>query len=260
MAFVFTWTWLKLKRFLGNRREILTMDFVITNTNIVRVTADAIVLPANQKLKEGPGCSRAIFSAAGRKELKQACDKYGHCDMGSAVVTLAYNLDADYIIHAVVPKWVDGRHNEYQLLSTAYLTALAYADVMKCRSIAFPLLASGHNGFNPEFSLRIAIDSFKAFKGKNLKTIILVIYGDEAVRIVRKKGLKTVVLPVNLQADKNRWKDKKREELKRNNKMYQFLQNEIDVAMNLMKDPEVVKKLIFDGTEIVKMILESKKG
>jgi len=32
----------------------------------------------------------------------------------------------------------------------------------------------------------------------------------------------------------------------------------IDVAMNLMKDPEVVKKLIFDGTEIVKMILESK--
>ena len=47
------------------------MDFTITNTNIVRVTADAIVLPANRHLKEGSGASRAIFEAAGRKELAE---------------------------------------------------------------------------------------------------------------------------------------------------------------------------------------------
>ena len=230
------------------------MDFIITNTNIVRVTADAIVLPANKYLKEGSGASRAIFEAAGRKELTQACNEIGHCDMGSAAVTFAYNLDAKYIIHAVVPKWIDGNHNEYELLSAAYLSALAMADVMKCRSIAFPLLASGNNGFDPELSLRIAIDSFKSFKGRNLDKIILVIYGDKAVQMVRKKGLKIDVLPVNLQAQKDRWKDKKREELKRDNKLHQFIQNEIDVAMNLMKDPEFVKTIIYAGIVIVKNI------
>ena len=64
------------------------MDYIITNTNIVRVTADAIGLPANVKLKEGSGCSRAIFNAAGREELTQACNEIGHCNIGSAAVTL----------------------------------------------------------------------------------------------------------------------------------------------------------------------------
>lgn len=42
--------------------------------------------------------------------------------MGSAVPTLGYNLPAKYIIHAVVPRWIDGMHNEYDLLSTTFGT------------------------------------------------------------------------------------------------------------------------------------------
>ena len=57
---------------------------------------------------------------------------------------------------------------------------------MKCKTIAFPLLASGNDGFDAELSLRIANDSFKSFKGKNLQKIILVIYGDKVVQMVRK--------------------------------------------------------------------------
>ena len=71
------------------------MDFIITNANIVRVTADAIVLPANRNLKEGSGASSAVFEAAGRKELTQACEEIGHCDMGSAVVS-GRNLRFEY--------------------------------------------------------------------------------------------------------------------------------------------------------------------
>ena len=117
------------------------MKFKIIKANIVDVASDAIVLPANEGLKEGPGSSKAIFSAAGRKELTQACKKLGHRNIGSAVPTLAYNLSSKYIIHAVVPKWIDGEHSEYDLLSSAYLAALNIAEVMGCESIAFPLLA-----------------------------------------------------------------------------------------------------------------------
>ena len=83
------------------------MKFELVKTNIINIPADAIVLPANTLLKEGSGASAAIFEAAGRKKLTQACKKIGSCEVGSAVPTLAFNLDANYIIHAVVPKWID---------------------------------------------------------------------------------------------------------------------------------------------------------
>ena len=122
----------------------MKIDFV--STNIVSVAADAIVLPANSKLKEGSGASTAIFEAAGRKKLTQACKKIGSCEVGNSVPTLAYDLNARYIIHSVVPKWIDGNSGEYELLSAAYLSALNVADVMGCETIAFRLLALGNNG------------------------------------------------------------------------------------------------------------------
>ena len=94
------------------------MDIEIVSANIIDICADAIVLPANEKLKEGSGTSKAIFEAAGRSNLKQECEKIGHCEVGSAVPTSAYNLNAKYIIHAVVPKWRGGNNNEYGLLSS----------------------------------------------------------------------------------------------------------------------------------------------
>lgn len=94
------------------------MELKFLKGNIADAKVDAIVLPANTKLKEGSGASEAIFKAAGKKELTKACKKIGSCEIGSAVPTLGYNLPAKYIIHAVVPKWVDGEHNEYDLLST----------------------------------------------------------------------------------------------------------------------------------------------
>lgn len=68
--------------------------------------------------------------------------------VGMAVQTSGYDLKTEFIIHAVVPSWIDGEHNEYELLSADYRSSLEIADRMKCQSIAFPLLASGNNGFD----------------------------------------------------------------------------------------------------------------
>ena len=54
------------------------MKLTIVKGNIVHIHADAIVLPANPSLKEGPGASKAIFEAAGRKKLKAACEEKDH--------------------------------------------------------------------------------------------------------------------------------------------------------------------------------------
>ena len=145
------------------------MDFVVERGNIIYCDTDAVVLPANKHLKEGAGTSHAIFSAAGRKELTKACSDIGFSEIGTAVPTSVYKLKADYIVHAVVPKWIDGEHNEYELLSSAYISALGVADAMKCESIAFPMLASGNNGFDRALAFQIARESIGRFEGENSK-------------------------------------------------------------------------------------------
>lgn len=164
------------------------MEFKIVRENIINTDTDAIVLPANEKLKEGSGTSRVIFSAAGRKNLKDACSKIGSCEVGTAVPTSGYKLDADYIIHAIVPKWIDGEHNEYELLSSAYFSALSVADSMKCESIAFPLLSAGNNGFDRELAFNIAKESIEEFDGKYLKKVMLVVYDAEIAVFLKTKG------------------------------------------------------------------------
>ena len=50
------------------------MKYNFIKEDITKLNMDAIVLPANMLLKEGRGASEAIFKAAGRRKLKQACE------------------------------------------------------------------------------------------------------------------------------------------------------------------------------------------
>ena len=204
------------------------MELEIIKANIVDVAADAIVLPANTKLKEGSGTSTAIFKAAGRKQLTQACKKLGSCEVGSAVPTLAYDLDAEFIIHAVVPKWIDGEHDEYNLLSSAYLSSLELADMMGCTSIAFPLIASGNNGYDPELAFQIAKENIDLFKGNNLTKAILVIYGDSTAVMIRKAGYSYSLLPEDA--------EKRKIQLEHRKKQKQLFEEGVEVAQQLLEE------------------------
>ena len=169
------------------------MDFEIVRNDITNMKADAIVLPANKSLKEGSGTSQAIFEKAGRAKLEKACSdflkKHKNTWIGRAVLTNGFDLDADYIIHAILPKWIDGEHNEYSLLSTAYLTALEMADQAGCRTVAFPLLASGNDGFDMKLVFEIAVESINSFKPANkLERVYLVLYGMRAVALAKERG------------------------------------------------------------------------
>ena len=77
----------------------------IVKKSITDFKVDAIVNAANSDLWEGGGVCGAIFRAAGSRELAEACNKYGHCNTGSAVITPGFKLPAKYVIHAVGPIW-----------------------------------------------------------------------------------------------------------------------------------------------------------
>ena len=227
--------------------------------NIADAKVDAIVLPANTKLKEGTGASAAIFKAAGRKELTKVCKQIGYCEMGSAVPTLGYDLPAKFIIHAVVPKWIDGKHKEYDLLSATYASALELADVMECKTMAFPLLASGNNGFDLEFALEIALKNIEAYPAKNLEYISIVIFGNHIADIVKNAGYEVTILPRNLNEDmKEKEKSDLQKELMGDVKNFgmDILIEQLNKGIKFLEDPQNRKRILEFGIHIVKILMK----
>lgn len=136
----------------------------------------------------------AIFKAAGRAILKEACDIIGRCNTGSAVITPGFELNAKYIIHAVGPVWNGGDNNEAQLLYGAYRRSLELAVENGCNSIGVPLLSAGIFGYPKDKAWRKALQACKDYLNENpdddLRTVFAVL--DESILSLGQKMLEKI--------------------------------------------------------------------
>ena len=162
------------------------MPFLMIRNDITKVTADAIVNPANRNLLQGCGTSRAIYQVAGEQELTAACEAIGYCEPGRAVCTPAFGLPAKYIFHAVCPAWHGGFFGEAKQLAGAYHSALELAAEYHCESVAFPLLSSGNYGYPKEQAFRIAVDTITQYVMEHDLTVYLVLYDRDSLAVSRK--------------------------------------------------------------------------
>ena len=161
------------------------MPFEIVRNDITNMQADAIVNTANPLPRIGSGTDTAIHKKAG-PELLQARRCIGRIEPGHAAITPAYALDAKYVIHTVGPVWVDGTHNEAQLLKNCYENALHLAAANGCDSIAFPLISTGNYGFPKDQALQIAISVFSVFLLEHEMDIYLVVYDRKSFKLSEK--------------------------------------------------------------------------
>jgi O-acetyl-ADP-ribose deacetylase len=132
---------------------------VAVQGDITREEVDAVVNAANQSLAGGGGVDGAIHRAAGRQDLQQACARLGGCATGDAKATDAFRLPARWIIHAVGPRYRDGRHGEAELLASCYRRSLAVADELGARTLAFPAISTGIYGYPLEEATEIAVST-----------------------------------------------------------------------------------------------------
>ncbi len=123
---------------------------------------DAVVNAANRRLLGGGGVDGAIHRAAGAERLQAACRVIGECAPGCAVVTDGFDLPARFIIHTVGPVWHGGTVGEPETLAACYRSALAVADEVGARSIAFPAISTGVYGFPLGQAAELAVTTARA--------------------------------------------------------------------------------------------------
>ncbi len=138
-------------------REAGPGRITLVGADITTLKADAIVNAANASLAGGGGVDGAMHRAAGPELMRELRERHSGCPTGSAVITGAGRLQAAHVIHAVGPRWRDGRHGEPELLASAYRAAFALAARHGCATVAAPAISTGIYGFPIERAAPIAI-------------------------------------------------------------------------------------------------------
>lgn len=168
--------------------------------DITTQDTDAIVNAANERLRGGGGVDGAIHRAAGEAELL-ACETFLYpdgCGPGQAVWTPGFKLPAKYIIHTVGPRWPEPSSIEpaymarlrdlneqgkaRQRLTECYINSIQLADVLGCRSIAFPAISTGIFGYPVGRASATAVASVReALLGTfNIELVRLVSFDENA--------------------------------------------------------------------------------
>ena len=180
----------------------------IRKISITDLRVDAVVNAANSSLAAGGGVCGAIFKAAGQRELQAACDAFGHCKTGNAVITPGFKLKAKYVIHAVGPIWRGGQHGEPELLKSAYKNSLECALANNCHSVGFPLISAGIYGYPIRGAWHEALLACSDFLDRHLDRplqIIFAVLNDEILKIGKGELLKGSISKYKV-AERSDWK------------------------------------------------------
>jgi O-acetyl-ADP-ribose deacetylase (regulator of RNase III) len=154
------------------------MEFTVIQGDIAEERADALVNAAGTSLEMGSGVAGALRRGAGGEINEEAVSK-GPIDLGEVAVTDAYDLDAEYVIHAAaMPHYGDGRATA-ESVRDATRHALEKADELGCESLVLPALGCGVAGFDLQEGARIIAEEIDAYEPRTLEDVRLIGYSTE---------------------------------------------------------------------------------
>ncbi|WP_049925130.1 macro domain-containing protein [Halopiger goleimassiliensis] len=160
------------------------MEYAVVQGDIAEQSADALVNAAGTSLRMGSGVAGALRRGAG-EEINEATMEKGPVDLGEVAVTDAYDLDADYVIHAAaMPHYGDGQATEESIRS-ATRNSLVRADELGCRSLVIPALGCGVAGFDLADGARIIDEELSSYEPEALEDVRFIAYSDDEYDTIR---------------------------------------------------------------------------
>lgn len=139
----------------------MTARVTLVEGDITAQRVDAVVNAANRAMRGGLGVDGAIHAAGGPEVLADCVRRFPDgLATGAAGWTTAGRMPARWVIHVVGPDWTRGERDR-GLLTSCYSGALAVADEIGARTVAFPLVSAGVYGWPRDDAIRAAVDTLR---------------------------------------------------------------------------------------------------
>ncbi len=160
------------------------MDFEVIQGDIAQQSADVLVNAAGTSLQMGSGVAGALRRAAGEAINKEAMSK-GPVDLGEVAVTDAYDLDAEWVIHAAaMPHSGDGKATA-DSITDATRNTLVEADALGATSLVLPALGTGVAGFELDEGARLICSVIDDYDPETLTDVRFIAYSDEDFQTIK---------------------------------------------------------------------------
>ena len=161
------------------------MPLKIVRNSIIQMNVQAIVNPTDRFCSGGGSIDAKIHNLCGIKLKEQLITKIP-LNTSEAIITDAFNMNCEKIIHVVGPRWEDDYEIKLKQLMLTYKNALELAKENNIQSIAIPLISTGTFKFPKELGLKIATDMITSFLLKEEMEVYLVVFDKTSFSISKK--------------------------------------------------------------------------
>ncbi|XP_051959682.1 core histone macro-H2A.1 [Xyrauchen texanus] len=167
--------------FLGQKLQVIKAD-------LATMESEAVVHPTNSTFYMGGEVGSALEKKGG-KEFGNAVQalhkKHGPLEVAGAAITSGYGLPAKFVIHCNSPGWGSDKCEE--MLEKTVRNCLALADEKKLKSVAFPSIGSGRNGFPKQTAAQLILKAISSYfvttMSSSIKTVYFVLFDSESIGI-----------------------------------------------------------------------------
>ncbi|XP_028906586.1 core histone macro-H2A.1 isoform X4 [Ornithorhynchus anatinus] len=167
--------------FLGQKLQVVQAD-------IATIDSDAVVHPTNSDFYTGGEVGSTLEKKGGKEFVEAVIElrkKNGPLDVAGAAVSAGHGLPAKFVIHCNSPGWGSDKCEE--LLEKTVKNCLALADEKKLKSIAFPSIGSGRNGFPKQTAAQLILKAISSYfvstMSSSIKTVYFVLFDSESIGI-----------------------------------------------------------------------------
>ncbi len=168
------------------------MRLEVVRGDITAQRTDAVVNAANRAMRGGGGVDGAIHRAGGPAVLEDCRRRFPDgLATGEAGWTTGGDLPARWVIHVVGPNHAAGERDR-RLLTSCYARALAVADELGARTVAFPLVSAGIYGWPLDDAALAAVETLLGTRTR-VAEARLVAFGDDVHALLRETVARAVL-------------------------------------------------------------------